>query len=194
MDLVLRTAQFKITNCCAQRWTTHSCKNWITSNVFGSVSKKFVFGVKILRRQCFSYIMDIRLLVTLGKSGNEKLAVDTSGDKAVAVGPTLTSFDGILGNDDCRDTWKKLLAVGFSDTFRRVARIWKRRRAFLREWEKCKRPWPEFSLFLNQNHTVCPNIEKEFLGKFGNSNVFSAQNQVISKKKGLHRNWDWFFG
>ena len=31
---------------------------------------------------------------------------------------------------------------------------------------------------------------------FGNSNVFSAQNQVVSKekKKGLHRNWDCFFG
>ena len=66
--------------------------------------------------------------------------------------------------------------------------------AFLKEWEKCKRPWPEFSLFLNQFHTVCPKIETEFLGKLGNLNVFSAQEQVVSKKKGLHRNWDWFFG
>ena len=41
----------------------------------------------------------------------------------------------------------------------------------------------EFSLFLNQNYTVCPKIETEFLGKLGNSNVFSAQKQVVSKKK-----------
>ena len=41
---------------------------------------------------------------------------------------------------------------------------------------------------LNQFHTVCPKIETKFLGKLGNSNVFSAQNQVVSKKKGLHRN------
>ena len=76
-----------------------------------------------------------------------------------------------------------------------------------------QQPWPEFSLFLNQNHTVCPKIETEFLGnlgdsyvfppknrwspkkkvfteieadflaKIGNSNVFSAPKQVISKKK-----------
>ena len=55
--------------------------------------------------------------------------------------------------------------------------------AFLKEWKKCKRPWPEFPLFLNQNHTVCPKIERKFLGKLGNSNVFSAQKQVVSKKK-----------
>ena len=66
---------------------------------------------------------------------------------------------------------------------RRVARIWKRGGAFLKEWEKCKRPWPEFSLCLNQNHTVCPKIETEFLGELGNSKVFSVQKQVVSKKK-----------
>ena len=67
---------------------------------------------------------------------------------------------------------------------RRVARIWKRGGgAFLKEWEKCRRPWPEFSLFLNQNHPVCPKIETEFLGKLGNANVFSSQKQVISKNK-----------
>ena len=55
--------------------------------------------------------------------------------------------------------------------------------AFLKERKKCKWPWPKFSLFLNQNHTVCPEIETEFLGKLGNSNVFSAQHQLISKKK-----------
>ena len=36
---------------------------------------------------------------------------------------------------------------------------------------------------LNQFHTVCPKIETKFLGKLRNSNVFSAQNQVVSKKK-----------
>ena len=81
--------------------------------------------------------------------------------------------------------------------YRRVARIWKRG-AILKEWEKCKRPWPEFSLFLNQFHTVCPKIQTKFLGKLGNSKVFSAQNRVVSKKRkkktGLRRNWDWFFG
>ena len=55
--------------------------------------------------------------------------------------------------------------------------------AFLKELEKSKRPWSEFSFFLNQNHTVCSKIETEFLGKPGNLNVFSAQKQVISKKK-----------
>ena len=96
--------------------------------------------------------------------------------------------------------------------------------AFLKEWEKCKRPWPEYSLFLNQFHTVCPKIETKFLGKLRNSSVFSAQNQVVSKKKKKRsspklrlifrpkseiqaffppkirwspkkkKNWDWFFG
>ena len=75
--------------------------------------------------------------------------------------------------------------------YRRAARIWKRGGgAFLKEWEKCKWPWPEFSLFLNQLHTVCPKTKTEFLGNLGNSNVFSAQNQVVSKKnKGLRRSW-----
>ena len=71
-----------------------------------------------------------------------------------------------------------------SNKHRRVARIWKRGGgAFLKEWEKCKRPWPEFSLFLNQFHTVCPKIETEFLGKLGNSNVFPPKNRWSSKKK-----------
>ena len=38
-------------------------------------------------------------------------------------------------------------------------------------------------MILNQFHTVCPKIETEFLGKLRNSNVFPAQNQVVSKKK-----------
>ena len=50
--------------------------------------------------------------------------------------------------------------------------------AIFKGWEKCKRPWPEFSLLLNQFHTVCPKIETKFLG---NSKVFSAKNQVFSE-------------
>ena len=38
-------------------------------------------------------------------------------------------------------------------------------------------------IVLEQFHTVCPKIETKFLGKLGNSKVFSAQIQVISKKK-----------
>ena len=43
---------------------------------------------------------------------------------------------------------------------------------------------------------VCPKFETEFLRKLWNSNVFSAQKQVVSKKnktkKGLHRNFQFF--
>ena len=55
--------------------------------------------------------------------------------------------------------------------------------AILKEWEVCKRPWPEFSLLLNQFHTVCLKIETKHLRKLENSKVFFAQNQVVSKKK-----------
>ena len=55
--------------------------------------------------------------------------------------------------------------------------------AILKKWEMSKRSWPEFSLLLNQFHTVCTKIETKFLGNLGNSKVFSAQNQVVSKKK-----------
>ena len=47
---------------------------------------------------------------------------------------------------------------------------------------------------------VLTEIRSDFSAEIGNSNDFSAQNQVISKKKkkkkkkGLHRNWEWFFG
>ena len=66
---------------------------------------------------------------------------------------------------------------------RRVARIWKRGGAILKEWEVCKRPWLEFSWTLNKFQTVCPKIEMKCLGKLGNSKVFSSKNWVISKKK-----------
>ena len=43
---------------------------------------------------------------------------------------------------------------------------------------------------------VFTKIETDFSAEIGNSNVFFAQNQVVSKKKkkGLHQNWEWFFG
>ena len=47
---------------------------------------------------------------------------------------------------------------------------------------------------------VFTKIETDFSAEISNSNVFFAQNQVVSKKKknkkkkGLHQNWDWFFG
>ena len=37
-------------------------------------------------------------------------------------------------------------------------------------------------------------LETEFSAKITNSKLFFAQNQVVSKKKGLHRFWDWLFG
>ena len=64
----------------------------------------------------------------------------------------------------------------------------------------------------NQFHTVCPKIETKFLRKLGNSKVFSAQKQVVSKKKKkkvfteietdfsaeirilFWKFWDWVFG
>ena len=47
-----------------------------------------------------------------------------------------------------------------------------------------------------QKKKVFAKIETDFSAKVRNSNVFSAQKQVISKRKkkrGLRRNWDWFF-
>ena len=81
-----------------------------------------------------------------------------------------------------RNQFMKYL-LKYSFTARRVARIWKGGGgAILKEWELCKRPWLEFSLNLNQFQTVCPKIKTKFFGKLGNSKVFSAENQVFSKK------------
>ena len=48
-----------------------------------------------------------------------------------------------------------------------------------------------------KNSDVFTKIETDFSAEIGNSNVFFAQIQVVSKKKkkkkGLHQNWDWFF-
>ena len=68
---------------------------------------------------------------------------------------------------------------------RRVARIWKRGGAILKEWEVCKRPWLEFSLTLNQLQTICPKFEMKCLGKIGNSKFFRSKlgDLQIKKKK-----------
>ena len=66
---------------------------------------------------------------------------------------------------------------------RRVARIWKREGAILKEWEVCKRPWLEFSLTLNQFQTVCPKFETKCLGKIGNSKIFFRQKLGDLQKK-----------
>ena len=51
-----------------------------------------------------------------------------------------------------------------------------------------------------KNSDVFTKVESDFSAENGNSNVFFAQNQVVSKKKkkkkkkGLHQTWDWFCG
>ena len=51
-----------------------------------------------------------------------------------------------------------------------------------------------------KNSDVFTKIESDFSAEIGNSNVFFAQIQVVSKKKkkkkkkGVHQNWEWFFG
>ena len=50
-----------------------------------------------------------------------------------------------------------------------------------------------FIVLESESHGLS-EIEKNFSAIIGYSNGFTAQNQVISKKKGLHQNWDGFFG
>ena len=51
-----------------------------------------------------------------------------------------------------------------------------------------------------KNSDVFTKIESDFSAEIVNSNVFFAHIQVVSKKKkkkkkkGLHQNWEWFFG
>ena len=114
--------------------------------------------------------------------------------------------------------------------FRRVARIWKRGGLFWKSEKSANDlhpnfhcSWISFTRFVRklrqnlsesseiqsffrpksgglQKKKVLIGIGTDFSAEIGNSNVFSAQNQVVSKKKkkkkkkGLHRNWDWFFG
>ena len=67
------------------------------------------------------------------------------------------------------------------------------------------RPKSEIQTFFSPKFRWSPKkkkktkIETDFSAEIGNSNVFFAQIQVVSKKKkkkkkGLHQNWDWFFG
>ena len=119
---------------------------------------------------------------------------------------------------------------GITTTYQARSQDLEKGGAILKEWEVCKRPWLEFSLTLNQFEMVCQNlrrnvsksskiqpffppkirwspkkkvfakIQSDFSAEIQNSNVFSAQNQVISKKKkkkkkkGLRQNSEWFFG
>ena len=76
-----------------------------------------------------------------------------------------------------------LLNYTFRDLQARSQDLEKGGGAILKECEKCKRPWPEFSLFLNEFHTVCPKIETKFLGKLGNSKVFPPKIRWSPKKK-----------
>ena len=55
--------------------------------------------------------------------------------------------------------------------------------AILKEWEVCKRPWPELSLLLNQFHTVCTKIETKFFGSLVNLMVFPLKTRWSPKKK-----------
>ena len=67
------------------------------------------------------------------------------------------------------------------------------------------RPKSEIQTFFSPKFRWSPKkkiftkIESDFSAEIGNSNVFFAQNQVVTKKKkkkkkkGLHQNWDWFF-
>ena len=56
--------------------------------------------------------------------------------------------------------------------------------AILKEWEKCKRPWPEFSLFLNQFHTVCPKNSDEISRKARKfEGFFRPKSGGLQKKK-----------
>ena len=66
---------------------------------------------------------------------------------------------------------------------RRVARIWKRRGAFLKEWDNCKRPWPEFSLLLNQIQTIYPKLRRIFWPKPEIQTDFPPKNRWSQKKR-----------
>ena len=83
--------------------------------------------------------------------------------------------------------------------FRRVARIWKRGGAILKEWEVCKRPWLEFSLTLNQFQTVCQNLRRNVSERSEIQTFFPPKfrwspKKKKKKKKGLRQNSEWFFG
>ena len=55
--------------------------------------------------------------------------------------------------------------------------------------------WGGFEAQNLKNSDIFTKIESDVSAEIGNLNVFFAQIQVVSKKKkGLHQNWDWFFG
>ena len=70
---------------------------------------------------------------------------------------------------------------------RRVARIWKRRGLFWKSETTASDLDPNF-------HCCCIRITRLFRPKLEIRTVFQPKNRWSPKKKGLHRNWDGFFG
>ena len=70
----------------------------------------------------------------------------------------------------------------YSFTARRVARIWKRGGGYFERVRIVQTTLTRIFIELESVQTVCPKIKTKFLGKLGNSKVFSAENQVFSKK------------
>ena len=67
--------------------------------------------------------------------------------------------------------------------------------AFLKEWDNCKQPLPEFALLLNQIQTVYPKLRRISRPKSEIRTVFRPQNRWSpKKKKDFYRNWNEFFG
>ena len=71
----------------------------------------------------------------------------------------------------------------FTCSFRRVRSQDLKKAGGLKEWDNCKRPWPEFSLFLNPNHTVYPKLRRIFRPKSEIQTVFQPKNRWSPKKK-----------
>ena len=68
---------------------------------------------------------------------------------------------------------------------RRVAKIWKRGGGgYFKKVRKVQTTLSEFSLFLNQFHTVCLKIQTKFLGKLGKfEGFFRPKSGGLQKKK-----------
>ena len=77
-------------------------------------------------------------------------------------------------------------------SFRRFVR--KLRRNFSESSEIQRFFPPKIRCSPKKKKKVFTEIESDFSAEIRNSKVFSAQNQMFSKKKGLHWNWEWFFG
>ena len=71
---------------------------------------------------------------------------------------------------------------------RRVARIWKKGGGFFQRVRQLWETLTRIFIGLGSDSQGLSEIEADNSAKIGNSNAFSAQKQVISKKKGLPRN------